>query len=247
MNGNVVVLAYAACGFLIVVYAWGWSNVPPPNLRLVLLVYLALGGPLFAHAVSGTHQQPGGLMMTGKIAHVQLVTIGMAVWLMQRHAYFNRAPGDARRFSAYIANSTVAALAAAAISLVFHSADTDPLAGTGYDLRGILLSFPLCAAAAFFRDHWAGDTTRPAGLRRAETAGCVSVMVLGIALLFFAELFPLANVLQGWRLGVLIALSSAMALTIGSCVPGIHHSVAQDATARRKASQLPVPTAWGHP
>jgi hypothetical protein len=54
MNGNVVVLAYAACGFLIVVYAWGRSNVPPANLRLVLLVYLALGGPLFAHAVSGT-------------------------------------------------------------------------------------------------------------------------------------------------------------------------------------------------
>jgi hypothetical protein len=27
MNGNVVVLVYAACGFLIVVYAWGWSNI----------------------------------------------------------------------------------------------------------------------------------------------------------------------------------------------------------------------------
>jgi hypothetical protein len=248
MNGNVVVLAYAACGFLIVVYAWGRSNVPPPNLRLVLLVYLALGGPLFAHAVSGTHQPPGSLMMAGKIAHVQLVTIGMAVWLMQRHAYLNRVPGDARCFSAYIANSIVAALAAAGISLVFHAGDTDPLAGTGYDLRGILLSFPLCAAAAFFRDHWAGDTTRPAGLRRAETAGCVSVMVLGIGLLFFAELFPLAaNVLQGWRLGVLIALSSAMALMIGSCVPGIHHSAPQAATARREASQLPVSTAWGRP
>ena len=100
MNGNVMVLAYAACGLLIVVYAWGWSNVPPPNLRLILLVYLALGGPLFAHAAGGMHQQPGGLMVAGKIAHVQLVTIGMSVWLMQRHAHFNRLAGDAPPFSA---------------------------------------------------------------------------------------------------------------------------------------------------
>jgi hypothetical protein len=248
MNGNMAVLAYAACGFLIVVYGWGWSNVPPPNLRLILLVYLALGGPLFAHAVSGTHLQPGGLMVAGKIAHVQLVTIGMAVWLMQRHAYFDRLPDDASRFSAYIVNSIVAALAAAGVSLVFHAGDADPLAGTGYDLRPSLLSFPLCAAAASFRDHWAGDTSRPAGLRRAETAGCVSVMVLGIALLFFGELFPqAANALRGWRLGVLVALSSAIALMIGSCAPGIHHSAPQAAMARREASRLPAPTAWGRP
>ena len=99
MYGNVVVLAYASCGFLIVVYGWGWSNIPPPSLRLVLLVFLALGGPLFAHAVSGTQQQPGGLMVASKIAHVQLVTIGMAVWLMQRRASYNRKPGDPPRFS----------------------------------------------------------------------------------------------------------------------------------------------------
>jgi hypothetical protein len=247
MNGNAVVLAYAASGFLIVVYAWGWSNSPPPNLRLVLLVYLALGGPLFAHAAGGTQQQPGGLMVASKIAHVQLVTIGMAVWLMHRHAYFNRAPGEAPRFSSYIANSIVAALAAAGVSLVFHSGDNDPLASTGYDLRGILLSFPLCAAAAFFRDHWAGDTTCPAGLRRAETAGCVSVMVLGIALLFFAELFPLAKVLQGWRLGLLVALSSGMALMIGGCVPGIRRSVRQATTARVEAGRLPVSSRVGAP
>ena len=247
MSGNVVVLGYAACGFLIVVYAWGWSNTPPPNLRVVLLVYLALGGPLFAHAVSGTQQQPGGLMVASKIAHVQLLTIGMAVWLMQRHAYLNRVVGDAPCFSAYIANSIAAVLVAAGLSLVFHSGDTNPLASTGCDLQGILISFPLCAAAASFRDRWTGDTTRPTGLRRAETAGCVSVMVLGIALLFFGELFPLAvNFLQGWRLGVLVALSSTMALIIGSCVPGIRRSV-QAATVGREAGQLPVPAVWYRP
>jgi hypothetical protein len=241
MNGNVSVLVYTVCGFLIVVYAWGWSNIPPPNLRLVLLLYLALGGPLFAHAVSGTQQQPGRLMMAGKIAHVQLVTIGMAVWLMQRHAYLNRVPDEAARFSAYIANSIVAVLAAAGVSLIFHSGDVDPLAATGYDLRGILLSFPLCAAAAFFRDRCAADTTRPNGFGRIESAGCVSVMVLGIALLFFSELYPRAGtVLQGWRLGILIALSSAMALVIGNCAAGIGRSTHRTVTAR-EATQPVVP------
>jgi hypothetical protein len=230
VNGSLGVLAYAACGFLIVVYAWGRSNVPPPNLRLVLLVYLALGGPLFAHAVSGANQQASVVMVAGKIAHVQLVTIGMAVWLMQRHAYFSRKPGDPPRFSAYLANSIIAAILAAGISLVFHSGDVDPLASTGRDLRLILLSFPLCAAVAFFRDHWAGDTTRPAWLRRTETAGCVSVMALGIALLIFGNLFPFAtDVLRGWRLAVVIALSSALALMIGGCVP--HTRSADDAGA----------------
>jgi len=250
MYGNVVVLAYASCGFLIVVYGWGWSNIPPPSLRLVLLVFLALGGPLFAHAVSGTQQQPGGLMVASKIAHVQLVTIGMAVWLMQRHAYLNRPAGDGPWFSAYIANTIVAALFAAGVSLVFHSGDVDPLAGTGRDLRGVLLSFPLCAAAAFFRDHCAANTTCPIGLRRIEMAGCVSVMVLGIALLFFVELFPLAaNFLQGWRLGVLIALSSAMAVMIGSCVAGIRRPGLQAETAGREVGPLPAPVKplRGHP
>jgi hypothetical protein len=213
-----------------------------------LLVYLALGGPLFAHAVGGMHQQPGGLMVAGKIAHMQLVTIGMAVWLMQRHAYFNRMPGGAPGFSAYIANSIVAALAAASVILVFHSGDAEPLAGTWYDLRGVLLSFPLCAAAAFFRDHWAGDTTRPAGLRRVETAGCVAVMVLGIALLFFGELFPLAaDSLQGWRLGVLVILSSSLAIMIGTCVPGTRHVVDQAATAGRDGAPRTASEARGCP
>jgi len=159
-----------------------------------------------------------------------------------------RPPSDAPGLSAYIANTAAAALSAAGVSLVFHLGDADPLAGAGYDLRGMLLSFPLCAAAAFFRDHCAGDATRPTGLHRAETAGCVSVMVFGIALLFYGELFPVAaNFLQGWWLGVLIALSSAMALMIGGCVPRIHRSVRQAAMARPETGQVPVPTAWDQP
>jgi hypothetical protein len=248
VNGNLAVLAYTACGYLIVVYTWGRSHVPPSSLGLVVLVYLALGGPFSAHGTSATHQQAGGFMLSGKIAHVQLVTIGMTVWLMQRRAYFSRTPGDPPRGYAYLANSIIAVMIAPGISLVFRSGDAEPLVGTGRDLRVVLLSFPQCAAVAFFRDHWAGDTTRPAWLRRAETAGCASVMILSTALLFFGELFPFAtDILQGWRLAILITLLSASALVIGGCVPRVHHSVPQAATSRRKPSQLPVPMAWGHP
>jgi hypothetical protein len=219
VNGNLGVLAYATGGFLIVVYAWRRSDVPLRKLGLVLLVFLALGGPLFAHATSLSRQQVGGLMVAN-VAHVQLVTIGMAVWLMQCRAYLRRTPGDPPRFSAYIANSIIAATFGTGVCLVFHLGDADPLAGTGRFLRVFLISFPLCAAVAFFRDHWAGDTTRPVWLRHVETTGCTLVMALGIALLYLGELLPIAtDLLRGWRLAVLIALSGAMALIIGSCVP----------------------------
>src|SRR6516162_1475953 len=66
--------------------------MPPPNLRLVLLVYLALGWPAVRPRSDGDAATPGRLMVAGNIAHVQLVTIGMAVWLMQRHVYLSRAP-----------------------------------------------------------------------------------------------------------------------------------------------------------
>jgi hypothetical protein len=220
VNGNAALVAYAACGFLIVVYAWGQSQVRPCKLGILLLAYLALGGPFFAQAVTLTHQLPGGLTAVGRIAHIQLLTIGMTVWLMQRQAYLSPAPGAPPRFSAQLANCLVAVVTAVAICLVFHSGTEDPLVGVGRDLRVILLSFPLCVALAVFRDYWAEDTTRPGWLWRAETTACRSVMALAIALLYVGELFPSApHQLQGWTLVVLIGATSMIALMIGSCVP----------------------------
>jgi hypothetical protein len=73
-------------------------------------------------------------------------------------------------------------------------------------------------------------------------------MVLGSALLFFAELLPLAPVLQGWRLGLLIALSSGMALMIGSCVPAFRHSILQaDAVGMGSGHASRPAVAWDHP
>jgi hypothetical protein len=170
--------------------------------------------------VTVTHQLAGGLTAVGRIAHVQLLTIGMTVWLMQRQAYLSPAPGAPPRFSAQLANCLVAVVIAVVICLVFHSGTEDPLVGAGRDLRVILLSFPLCVALSVFRNHWAQDTTRPGWLRQSETAACTSVMALAIALLYAGELFPSApHVLQGWTLGVLIGATSMIALMIGGCVP----------------------------
>jgi hypothetical protein len=220
VNGNTALVVYAACGFLIVVYAWGQSRVQPCKLGILLLAYLALGGPFFAQPVTLTHQLAGGLTAVGRIAHVQLLTIGMTVWLMQRQAYLSPVPGAPPRFSAQLANCLVAVVIAVVICLVFHSGTQEPFVGAGRDLRVILLSFPLCVSLAVFRDHWAEDTTRPGWLRRAETSACTSVMALAIALLYIGELFPSApHLLQGWTLVVLIGATSTIALIIGGCVP----------------------------
>jgi hypothetical protein len=204
VSENVALGVYAACGFLIVVYAWGRSQAQPCKLGIILLAYLALGGRLFAQAATLTHQLAGGLTATGRIAHVQLLTIGMAVWLMYRQTYLTPRSADPPRFSAQIANCLIAVVIAVGICFVFHSGTEAPKIGTGRDLRVILLSFPLCAAAAFFRDHWARDASRPGWLRRVEATGCTSVMALAIGLLYFGELFPYPpHLLQGWTLAAL--------------------------------------------
>jgi hypothetical protein len=174
--------------------------------------------------------------VTGRTAHVQLLTIGMVVWLMHRQTYLTPRSADPPRFSAQITNRLIAVLIAVGICFVFHSGTEAPKTGTGRDLGIILLSFPLCAAAAFFRDHWAGDASRPGWLRRVEAAGCTSVMVLAIGLLYFGELFPSPpHLLQGWRLAVLMGMTSMIALIIGSCVPVHSHLEAATADNRKGA------------
>ena len=128
---------YAGCGFLIVVYAWGRSHAQPCELGIILLAYLALGGPLFAQAATLTHQLAGGLTATGRIAHVQLLTIGMAVWRMHRQTYLTPRTANPPRFSAQIANCLIAILIAVGMCFVFHSGTEAPKICTGRDLRVI--------------------------------------------------------------------------------------------------------------
>jgi hypothetical protein len=165
LSGNMALAVYAG------VYAWGRSHPQPCKLGITLRAYLALGGPLFAQGATLTHQPVGGLTATGRIAHVQLLTIGMVVWLMHRQTYLTPRSTDPPRFSAQITNCLIAVLIAVGICFVFYSGTEARKTGTGRDLRIILSSVPLCAAAAFFRDHWAGDASRPGWLRRVEAAG----------------------------------------------------------------------------
>jgi hypothetical protein len=142
----------------------------------------------------------------------------MTVWVMQRQAYLTPGPADPLRFSAQIANSLMTALIAVGICFVFHSGGEHTLIGTERDLRVILLSFLLCVAVAFFRDYWAGDTSRPGWLRRLEAAGGTSVMALAVALLYCGELFPSAtHLLEGWKFVFLVGVTSGIAL--GSAPP----------------------------
>jgi hypothetical protein len=219
MSANLAVLAYAVCGFLIVVSAWVRS-IRPASVAIALLVYVALGGPLFAHFASVVHLRPSGLTMSSKIAHVQLVTIGIMVWLIVRYAFASRAAGDPPRFSGFVMNCFIMVLTGAGICFAFHVGDADPLSGAGRDLWVILFSFPLCVAAAFFRDHRVEGAKLPAWLRLGETWGCTSVMALGLASLYLGESFPFpTDTLQGWRLAAMLAFPSVMALVIGGCVP----------------------------
>jgi hypothetical protein len=220
MSGNMALAVYAACGFLIVNYAWRRSHVQRNKLGIILLTYLALGGPLFAQAATPTHQLAGELTAASRIAHIQLLTIGMAVWPKQRQTSLTLRSADPPRFSAQIANCLAAVVIAVGFCFIFHSGTKHPVIGTARDLRVISLSFPLCAAVAFFRDHWAGDVSRPGWLRRVEAVGCTSVMALAISLLYFGELFPSpSHLLQGWTLALLMGMTSMIALTIGRCVP----------------------------
>jgi hypothetical protein len=167
---------------------------------------------------SAGHQQPGELMSARRVAHVQLVTVGLMVWLIVHRAFSCRASGDAARFSAFVVNSRLAIAVGAGVCVAIHAGDADPLAGAGRDLRVILIGFPLCAAVTFFRDHRAPDMATPAWLARAETSGCMSVMALGLALLYLGQLCPFPiDALQGWRLAAVLTLPGTMALVIGGC------------------------------
>ena len=189
-------------------------------------------------------------MMAAKVAVVRLGTVGLTVWLMQRYAFFRRAPGDPLRFFAYVLNGLIAAAATVGISLLFHLGDADPLgAATGGDVPLILLSFMLCTALALCCDDWVSETLPPVWLRLAEAAGCAMVMALGMGIVVLYlddDLSPQAQSLTGAKLIMLFAFPSVMAFVIGACVPHIYRSARRAATARRdEATELaaPVPPA----
>lgn len=215
-------------------------------LTLGIFLYLLVAILFFGQYMAmPQHHETGGLMVAAKVAVVRLATIGMTLWLLQRYAFFRRAPGDPPRFFAYVVNGVVAAAVAAGISLLFHSGDADPLAATRVDQPLILLSFMLCTALALCCDDWVGDRMPPTWLRAAEGAGCAAVMAVGmvIVVIYLSDDLPFpAGSLTDPKLALLFAFPTAMALVIGACVPHIYRSARLAATVRRdEASRLAAP------
>jgi hypothetical protein len=214
------------------------------GIFLYLLVAILFFGRLMAMP---QYHQAGGLMVAAKVAVVRLGTIGVTVGLLQRYAFFRRAPGDPPRFFAYVVNGLIAAAAAAGICLLFHLGDADPLAAAAGDRPLILLSFMLCTVLAACCDDWVEETMPPAWLRLAEAAGCTAVVAagMGFVVTYLSDDLPFpADQLTGSKLVLLFAFPSAMAFVIGACVPHIYRSARRAATARRdEASQLATPAA----
>jgi ABC-type amino acid transport system permease subunit len=219
-------------------------NFPVDNLTalaVALFLYLILAGWLFSDAAGMTREPIDGLLMAVKITLVRLATIGVTVWLMQRYAFFRRMPGDPPRCFAYLLNGCIAAAVAFAICLPFD------MTKSGNALPPTLLSFALCTAVALCCDDWVEDTPPPAWLRFAEAAGCSTVMVASVLLLYFGNMltFP-AGALTPNSVALLIALPTGLASVIGAYVPHIYRSARRSAMARRDEAKLFSLSAQAH-
>jgi hypothetical protein len=228
MSAERALLGYAACGLVLIVYAWLRSTTPA-GLAFLMLAYLLLGAAAFAHFenLAAGHR---GVRMLSAIAHLQLVTSGLLGWLIVHRAVTTNTPGVSPCFTGFLIKGFSAVLVAIGISLVAHAAESDPLAGARDDLRAIVIGFPLCLAAAFFRHYRIADGSLPTWLRWAENCGCISTMVLGLLVLYLGQLAPLPiDTLHGWRLAVTLTLPAALAMVIGGCVRVIGRAEFRDA------------------
>lgn len=238
----------------------GFSATEPMNLprfpidsltvlALTMFLYLAALSVFFAHVPGVPHQGTGGLLMPCKIALARLIAVGVTVWLMQNYAVFRRLPGRPPRFFSYVLCGIIAGAASAGVCLIFRLGDANPLSAVAADLPVILLSGMLCAAVALCCDHWDKDTAAPRWLRLAEAVGCASVMAVGAALIYFADLLPFASAdMPPWMLVAWIGLPSVMALVIGGWVPHIYRSARRASMLQRDgAGTLPARRSMDEP
>jgi hypothetical protein len=195
-------------------------------LALGVFVYLATVCIWFDHLQGMPHfYASGGLVGSCKIALARLVAVGVTVWLMQNYSVFRRTPGQPPRYFGYVVCGVIAGVVAAIVCLVFHLGDADLLGGLYGEAPLILLTVVMCAAVALCCDDWADGSVPPVWLRFIEAAGCASVMALGAALIYLADLLPISvGQMPSWMLAMWIGLPSFMALVIGGCVPSIYRS-----------------------
>ena len=202
-------------------------------LAVAMFLYMFALGAFFAHVASAPHMPGSVLFMSCKITLARLISIGVTVWLMQNYSQFRRLPGRPLHYFGYLICGAIAAAASAFVCLLFHLGDADPLAGLGAEGSVILLSGIICCAVALCCDDWAEDAIPPIWLRYVEAAGCASVMAVGTALVYAADLLPF-ELLSPWMVAAWIALPSIMALMIGGWVPHIYRSARRAAKSERE-------------
>jgi hypothetical protein len=199
-------------------------------LAVGVFFYFAGLGIFFSH-LQDVPQQPGGWFAgAGKIALIRVGTAGMTVWLMQRYAFFRRAPGGPPRYFAYFVCGLIASAISLLILLPFHVSDDHFLGGIETDLAPVVLSGVLCVALAFCCDAWQSEAEPPVTRRLMEAAGCGMVMALAAAFVYFAGLLPYQ--LTGMMLGAWFVLPAIMAIVLGGFVPHIYRSARRAASAR---------------
>jgi hypothetical protein len=207
-------------------------------LALAMFLYMFALGAFFAHLPNAPHMSESVLFLSCKITIARLISIGVTVWLMQNYYQFRRQPGRPLHYFGYLICGAIAGAASALICLLFHLGDADPLVGLGAEMPVILLSGILCSAVALCCDDWAEDTMPPIRLRYVEGVGCASVMAVGTALVYAADLVPF-ELSSPWMVAAWILLPSIMALMIGGWVPHIYRSARRAAKSEREMSELP--------
>jgi hypothetical protein len=207
-------------------------------LALAMFAYLVVVSVFFAHLPGAPHSAENSLLMCGKITLARLIAVAVTVWLMQNYPKFHRSPGETPHYFAYVVCGVIAGAAAAGVCLIFRLGDASPLLGLGNDLPVILLSGILCAMVALCCDDWPGDAIPPAWLRFAEAAACGSVMAVGVALIYAANLLPIE--LPPLMLAAWVGLPTIMALVIGGWVPHIYRSARQGAISQRAGASPPA-------
>jgi hypothetical protein len=207
-------------------------------LALTMFLYMFALGAFFAHLASAPHMPANVLFLSCKITMARLISIGVTVWLMQNYSQFRRLPGRPLHYFGYLLCGAIASAVSALVCLLFHLGDADPLANFGAEMPVILLSGILCSAVALCCDDWAEDTIPPIWLRYVEAVGCASVMAVGTALVYAADLVPF-QLSSPWMVAAWIALPSTMALMIGGWVPHIYRSARRAAKSEREMGEPP--------
>jgi hypothetical protein len=195
-----------------------------------IFLYLLLVNLVFSYATGGPDQAPIGLALPSKIALARIAAVGLTVWLMQRYAFFRRAPGEPPRYHAYLLNGAIAGVLAAAVCILFHLGTP---ALSREDVPVITLSALLCTAVALCCDDSPAEAAPRPRLRIFEAIGCGAVIAVATILLYSLRQMPVASSLSGWNLAAWVTLPSAMAMMIGGFVPHIYRGARLAAAARR--------------